>query len=76
MRFLQHLLHPNRHQLARRAEARFVEPVRALAAFEVELQRAGAMALGPLDEAGRRIDRAARADRDEQVRPGDGREDP
>src|SRR5690606_17194812 len=49
----------------------FLEPGRALAAFEVEFERARAMALGLLDEAGRGVDRARSTDRDEQVGPGE-----
>ena len=55
------------HELAGRAVPGLVEEVAAVARDQVELEGAGAVRRRRLHEAGRRVDRARGADRDEQV---------
>src|SRR5207253_5662523 len=64
---IQHLLHPLRYQLAGLASPALVEQVTADARLEVDLQRPRAAMARGLDEACCGVDRAGRADRDEQV---------
>src|SRR5687768_4732283 len=65
---IEHLLYPDRHELAGLADAALVEMVAAEARVEVHLEGTGAAIAGGLDVAGGGVDRARRADRDEQVR--------
>ena len=64
----EHGLHPARDDLRRRAVIGFVEAVVVVGRFQVYLARPHAIHPRIMHEAGRRIDRAGRPDRHEQIR--------
>src|SRR6184192_4199853 len=64
---IQHLLQPGGDQLPGLADPTLVEMGVSYAQLQVHLQRMRAAIARGLNEAGRRIDRARRADRDEQI---------
>ena len=71
----QKLRDEGRHRLGRGAVAGVVERLRVVGRLEVELHRRDAAGTGLGDVAGRRVDRARGADRDEEVGGGERRVD-